>query len=757
MKKLAISQILLLIILSCTSSTNSPDSDNTVHELVVRQRMSGSISQEGEVDWYYFRAAESNNILTVKCTSGTLRPDVDLLVTIYEVDDEGNKQAIYADHAPEDGTNPASLTLNVYIDRPKDIYISVRDLMDDDMSDNLYYLVVDFGSAPEGNDNFSQATLLTVDAETCLSDAIEYIGDADCYQFTSAGGVYDLALEYSPYSDTDVQLAMELYDHEGILIDSVSNIATTMYHMVHYLPAGEYYVNLDDYGRDNFDSASTYRLCVNSVDAAEGYENDTSENATAVDIVSYNLDYATSGAIDYEKDEDWYRITMPAAASGFRVLNIEFLSDENVEYRIHVSDSDLNPLMSHTYRGGGASYVTQLKLDTDVCYLMVQPENGSVLSQAVPYTLTVGALDVVDTAEVAPNENDTIETADPLTPTSDPALATEGKIGFREDVDWYSVAIPAHPDPQILEVFFEAPVSQVEYSVSVIGSQLEESLLNPDASTTATNLKTALMVPANDDPAVYSIKVSDYQNDDGDDVTYSVRVDLKDIPASLPAVGAGTPPFGSTISYYSEALETSTPDVELQYNAVDQEHFGYDVDLLDFTNGVVQADTPEAGLTTVTFPWVAGYIDYQGDQDWFQIDFQPLDASDDWYYDISVELYAPASDVEYVWKFYPDRNDNEELADRTSGYDGYIALAGDTGINSVEVDMTTPSAGEDQFWVGDAWEGPAYFSVSDFNYLEDENGDENTLPDDDWGDYGSAPYYYRVTLVYNPGESYPEE
>jgi hypothetical protein len=112
--------------------------------------------------------------------------------------------------------------------------------------------------------------------------------------------------------------------------------------------------------------------------------------------------------------------------------------------------------------------------------------------------------------------------------------------------------------------------------------------------------------------------------------------------------------------------------------------------------------------------------------------------------------------VEYVWKFYPDRNDNAVVADRTSGYDGFIASAGDTSIVSGTLNITTPAAGESQFWVGNPWRGPAYFNISDFNYLVDQNGNDNTEPDEDWGGYDSAPYYFRVTLIYHPGVSYPQ-
>jgi hypothetical protein len=123
---------------------------------------------------------------------------------------------------------------------------------------------------------------------------------------------------------------------------------------------------------------------------------------------------------------------------------------------------------------------------------------------------------------------------------------------------------------------------------------------------------------------VYSFKVGDFQDDDGDDASYTIRVDLKDIPASLPAVAAGTPPAGSTVEYYSEVSETDATAITLEYNSVTRKEFGVNTGLLDFTNADIEEDVPESGLTRVSFPWIAGYMDYQGDQDWFQIDFDPL-------------------------------------------------------------------------------------------------------------------------------------
>ncbi|MBN2298904.1 MAG: hypothetical protein JXM72_09930 [Deltaproteobacteria bacterium] len=749
--------VLYMIVLACSGGEGDSylGLGTGVKELTAGQRLSGTIGSEGDVDWYHYRAVEANNVLQVRCTSETLRSDVDLLVSIYRGDADGDKVLIYADHAPEDSLAPADLTLNTYIDQPRDIYISVRDLLDDDASDNPYYISVDFAGSPEGNENFAQAPVLSIDSDDCPIDRISFVGDIDCYTFTSTGGTYDVAIDFSPFPDTRVQLSVDLYDSSGELIDSRRVADEQTCHLLHWLGSGEYFIQVDDYGRDHFDNASTYQVCVNSVSGSEENENDSSDDAEVLAADEYDRDYALEGALDYSLDQDWYRISPPEVTSGFKVMNLRISADTQVEYAVAILDEDEMEILSHDYRGGSAQYQTQIRLEDGEYYLKIQASDSEQIIAGAPYTATVTMHDISDEAEVEPNDNDSISTADPLTPTSDPAGATSGKIGYRHDEDWYALTIPAHAQPQVLEVFFSAPVSQVEYAVFIMGSSLEKTLVSTDASSSATDLRTSLLIPANDEPAVYSIEVRDYQDDDGDDVAYAIRVDLKDIPAVLPAVAAGTPPYGSDVEYYCEITEPQTPSVELQYNAVTQEHFGYDTALLDLPGAAVAADQPEAGLTTLTFPWIAGYIDYQGDQDFFQIDYQPLDSSEDWYYGISVELYAPASDVEYVWKFYPDRNDNEELAYTTSEYDGYIACAGDTSLEAAVLSITTPGEGDDPFWVGDPWQGPAYFSISDFNYLITPQGDENELGDDDWGGYGSAPYYFRVTIVYHPGESNP--
>jgi hypothetical protein len=174
--------------------------------------------------------------------------------------------------------------------------------------------------------------------------------------------------------------------------------------------------------------------------------------------------------------------------------------------------------------------------------------------------------------------------------------------------------------------------------------------------------------------------------------------------------------------------------------------------------------------------WIAGYIDYQGDQDWFVLDIKPMmpaggaEIPADWYYDIEVRLYSPGSQVEYTWKLYRDVGHdgtppNRVVVERTPGTtdidyvddrDGIMAAWASPMVSTTPapaINQIVPSGGDD-FWIGDQWQNDRYYlSISDFNYSRVSETQFNPVPDDDWG--YDAPYYFQVRLTYHPGESNP--
>jgi hypothetical protein len=235
------------------------------------------------------------------------------------------------------------------------------------------------------------------------------------------------------------------------------------------------------------------------------------------------------------------------------------------------------------------------------------------------------------------------------------------------------------------------------------------------------------------------------------------------MPASVDDIEGETPLY-----FYEddEQSETGTyTEVELEIFSGYQPTFLANTDWLDFKADPlptgVSLSEPGDGTTVITFPWIAGYIDYQGDHDMFQLDLDKLSASGtetEWYYDIEIRMVVPSpgSEVEYVWKLYRDRNMNGIIMDNPTSPDGYKACAGDTSLSREAMDLTVPT-GDDTFWVGSEWGEDAkfYLGISDFNYqiLPDSEAD-NPDPDDDWG--YDAPYYFQLQLTYHPNIAAPE-
>ncbi len=782
MKKVIMIAICGLLLVSCGGSEDSENDESGIQELSLRQTSTGKISQAGEVDWYHYRVVQANAVLQVQCASNTYRPDVTLLTTIFTEDASGNKVRLYADHAPADSQLPADIEMNVYMDVPKDIYISVRDLMDDNGSDHPYYLSIDFAEGGDENGDFSQATVIGVDdTEPYTTDTIGYIGDVDCFRFTAAdSGIYDVHMVFSPFAGgTDVELSMDLYNSQGALISTLNRTQRLDYHIISYLEADDYYILIDDYGKNDFDMASSYSIHVSTVDSEETLENDSQSHAFTMAYDDATRTFSADGSLDYLEDQDWYYLPLnDVDTTGFKILQIQFddLDPEvRFNYQLNLEDEDGIIRLSHIFTGGSSAYVTQIRAGAGDHFLHVQPATNQSLIQKAPYQMSVQVLDIDDPAETAfhtdpdtgetVSGNDTIDTAMMLTPTTDPASATTGKISFRGDDDWYYVVIPNPITPRILELYLDTDTepSLVEYSVSFIRDGVIKKMIDTNGQDGGTNLKGSIYIPGfqSSDQLSYYFKVSDYQGDDGDgQVPYNLRVNLLDIPETLPADGALASDIRTYVNEIAERESGTAETIRVEVDSLIQKTFLADTALLAFNN-----DAPAQGVTitenmdqtrTIVFPWIAGYIDYQGDQDWYAVDLGPwveagiaLDTS--WYYDIQIEMHVdtPGSNVEYVWKFFRDMNGNQILVDRPQDSDGFFASDGDGDMDQQSIDIVTPEpSSEDTFWVGDEWEGRFYLSAGDFNFVGSE------VPDDDWG-YEGKPYYIRVTLVYYPGQSYP--
>ncbi len=761
--------LLLFAISACGGSSDSVEGEPAVRTLEIGETMTQFIATEGEVDTYYLRATETNRFLHISCEEKTYGSGVDLLVTVFEEVD-GQRRRVFGKHKPNGASLGADLDLWVYIDSPKELYITVRDLMDDDASSDIpYYLRATFEDAADGNHDFSNAQSLTVDA-SAISDAIEEIGEVDCFTFDVAGsGVFVVNVDHhKPAGGTPVQLAMSLYDYSGNLIQRLCD----PYHTVRgYLTpdSGPYFVIVEDSDSLNGDAGAPYDISVRSMAVTEAQGNDIVDDAIllAEDISGQytaegTIDYgASSISPDHAGDLDWYRFTLGAVGGSTTYHQVQMTIDggDTVDgtapLRIVVYDAELTMVTSYDLVPGSPLYQNQFRTENGEYFVVVAPANPKRLNLGTNYRVRLEEPDLTDTIEET--DDNTTNSAVDLTD----GIPTEGWVSYQSDVDWYAIAVDTAA-PRILSVSLVAGTSIVDYQLSIWrGDRMIKKVSDLDGSDGQTHLKTSILVPADLAPATYHFKVSDAQNDEGTSVSYEITASSQEV-AGAPVAIAQT--SGQDLFYYGETGQEAgeTQDVELEIFSNLQPTFKANTEWLDARGPNATWSDPGDGTTVITFPWICGYVDYQGDRDFFQLDLGKLDpagAETSWYYDVEMRLVVPTpgSQVEYVWKLYRDSNQNAIIMDNPTSPDGYKACAGDTSPQTVAaIDLTTPT-GDDTFWIGSEWGQDAkfYIGLSDFNYLllpgTEESNDE---PDNDWG--YDAPYYFTITLTYHPGQANPE-
>jgi hypothetical protein len=771
---LCIGVLLVIGLVACGTggSSDSATSEPAVRELQVGETQSHAIASAGEVHTYHLRAAETNRFLQISCEERISGSGVDLLVTVFE-EVNGQRVRLFGKHKPDGATLGADLDLWIYIDRPKDLYITVRDLLDNDAAPTVpYYLRVIFQDSAEGNHDFSNARSLTVGAGNAVSDAIDEIGEVDCFTFApDTDGVYavDVA-HYKPLGGTPVQLALSLYDVNG---NRIQHLVDPYHTILAYLTrdSGPYFVIVEDSDSMNQDAAAPYEISVAPAAADEAQANDVVEEATLLEMDVLNPATA-SGAIaygcssispDHAADADWYQLAI-GTTGGLTTYHQVQLTIDNGEtvigtapLRVAVYDSAMEMVTSHDFSCGGAAYQNQFRAENGDYFVSVLPANSKRLTQRTTYQLQLQLADLNDDAELT--DDNTANSAillDPQTPQS-------GLVSYHSDVDWYEMAVDTTL-PRILAVELTSDASIVDYQLSIWrGDQLVKKITDLDGSDGPTHLKTSILVPADSQgAATYHFKVCDAQNNEGSSQLYSITTDVSAVAA---APGPIAETGGQTLRYYSEIDEEpdATGEVELEIFSTLQPHFPVNTTWLDFRNDAadgIAKSTEADGTTRITFPWICGYTDYQGDRDFFEIDLGKLGggAETSWYYDVTVRLVVPeGSDVEYVWKLYRDSNRNGIVMDDPTSPDGYKACAGDTTPQSLEaIDMITPD-GDETFWIGSDWGEDAtfYLGISDFNYLRiPDTGENNLLADNDWG--YDVPYYFTITLTYHPGRGFPD-
>ncbi|SMF63007.1 hypothetical protein SAMN02745866_04060 [Alteromonadaceae bacterium Bs31] len=766
-QKIHLALLTALLLGGCGGDSDSPGGDESGGNTNLQQNnnMTGVINPVTDVDWYSIQVNEPG-LIGLNVFNETLRYDVEILTTVYEKDANGDLQRLAADHFPEGSSANSSLTINVNVTQAKTLYIAVRDLDDNDASaTETYSISYDVAQAEDNNGSFDTAVDLALDG-ACHTDSIGTVGDVDVGQFSlSNSGVYEISADFSAFAGgTAVDLKLSLFDNEGTLIRSMGQTENSVYRLVESLPAGSFYVLVHDQGKDDFDTASPFDLCLSSVASAEVSTDDNQQNATNL---AGNGHFEITGSIDYAGDQDWSSINSGATPPSLQVLQIEFdPSDANgcdSWFLMEVMDSNDVVLFSKEYstetgprtahirvESSGEHFVRVSGINEDVCSL-----DGTV---GMAYSATVDSVNVLDDAELGEGNN-TINTAIELDETTN--TETEALLSYIGDNDWYRITLPSdNAQDRILEIFIETDSeTPLEYYVTVFNAdEIVDTFTARNNETSPVSFKSSYFIPstAGNTNSDYFVKIVDLQSDEADiDNNYTIRTNSYTVQTTAPAANTGkvtAAVFNSESAEKSLAASDNT-SLSLVVEASDQRSYGVNTEA--FT--IDKATLANADSTiTVTLPWQSGYVDFHKDRDWFKLDIPTLygaagGSAESWYVEVQIELYSPApgSLVEYAWGLYRDESSNAVI-NEWEGEDGIIASNGDVSALVSALDLMTPAANAEPMWIShEVANVPYYLTVTDII------NQSTNIADNDWG-YDQA-YYMRAQLVFHEGLDRPAD
>ena len=627
----------------------------------------GYIEYVGDVDWYRIEVPPGAERARFELSNQALRSPVDLSLTVYA---EDGTTILGARHAPDGEHGLTQITLEIAVRGLPTLYAVVRDHLGDDADPvNPYFLRVIFSSGPgDGNDSPDSAT--PVQCGEVVQDAIHTPTDVDWFRVRLPGTADILAYSLSMPPGTP-DLVLTLYDSTATTaLVSLSHPdgmrgPTRLSRNVRLAP-GDYYFSVRDNLYDDADPELLYDLAVDCVADPDPNEPNGNFATTAGNLshaTSLPLDTWVTGWIAFQGDEDWYRLNMPEA--GLLTLFVQTAAgDMPVDFLCTLLGADGETVRRQFVVAAGpepTDFSIRVALPSGVHYLRVEDAEGENADLLNPYSVRGTFEPDPDPNEPNGNFPSQQENRNHATPLvfGVPAI---GYIGFHGDQDWFQVFVP---NPGVYHFSLSnAEASEVNLSLSLYRPVLNglDMILNRserDGLSGPTSIEAQLYLFQS---GTYYLLVKDL-HDQHTDLEVPYRIEVNAVPL----------PPGS--------------------NEPNEDRSQY--------------------VPIVSGQTVQGYIEFEGDRDWYGLDIQgPVD--------VIVEIWNEApSPVDFVWfMFEPDSTRVfASGGDATESDNNLIYIV--TGI-------------DEEFWVAEERSGLYLFRITDFNR-------------NDWDT--EVPYHFRVTLT----------
>ena len=188
---------------------SGPGGARTLDSITTEQ---GYIEYVGDSDWFHLDIPSDVDTLLLELSNQALESPVDLSLTVYESDENGNLGGILGGrYDPNGGDGQTGISLELAVEEIDSVYVVVRDHGGENTDPlNPYFLKATFFSGP-GDDNNSPETAVFLDCGVPLQEAIQANGDLDWFQvqFPSSADILAISLSM-PAGSPD--LSLTLYD-----------------------------------------------------------------------------------------------------------------------------------------------------------------------------------------------------------------------------------------------------------------------------------------------------------------------------------------------------------------------------------------------------------------------------------------------------------------------------------------------------------------------------------------------------------------
>ena len=248
--------------------------------------------------------------------------------------------------------------------------------------------------------NGSKSGAYSIEANKTYTGNLPYYNDVDYYKLTLAnpGSLY-INFKHDDMENRYEGWNIELQDEEGNkVIDEYSTNQANYFTTKVRVPAGTYYVRIYHYSGDF--AGIDYRFTAYYTDESSPlFEKEWNGSKNSAYPIEANKTY--TGNLPYYNDVDYYKLTIPRAASVYINFRHNDMENRYEGWNIELQDEDGNKLIDQYSTNQTNSYTNTARLQAGTYYVRIYHYSGDFAG--IDYKLTVVSPELLPPIQVKLN------------------------------------------------------------------------------------------------------------------------------------------------------------------------------------------------------------------------------------------------------------------------------------------------------------------------------------------------------------------